>query len=440
MSLVTASIRPSGSSYRDALLARKPHKNPSELIDNLLKNNGGYLVYQEDIIAFLQKVCGLSGSYADTVRRGIARKKPEILEEAMPKILEGYCEKSDHPKEEAEQECAEFLKIIEDASSYMFGYNHSIAYCLLGYLCSYYRYYHPVEFITAFLNDAANDEDIRNGTLLARQYGISITSPKYGISRGEYAFDLESKTIAKGMSSIKYMGSKVADELYAISQQRSFDSFSDLLSVIAESTTIDTRQLSTLIHIDFFSEFGNQRELETIVDLWEFFKRGSAKQIKKDKIAGSYIEQIVRQHSTDRRKDGSEASSYTLIDVPAIIRECEKKVLSLGLNDYGVILKAKRFSDAMGYNGYISGKDEDRASLFVKDVFPVKRKKDGKQFGYNILTQSIGSGIESRFTVFNSTFNADPIKANDVIRCLKYRRDPKGYFTLERYQHIQDDD
>lgn len=121
MSLVTASIRPSGASYRDDLLARKPHRNPSALIDDLLKDNNGYLVYQEDIIAFLQKVCGLSGSYADTVRRGIARKKPEILEEALPKILEGYCEKSDHPRQEAEQECAEFLKITEDASSYMFG-------------------------------------------------------------------------------------------------------------------------------------------------------------------------------------------------------------------------------------------------------------------------------------------------------------------------------
>lgn len=41
MSLVTACIRPSGASYRDDLLARKPHKNPSEIIDNLLKDNLG---------------------------------------------------------------------------------------------------------------------------------------------------------------------------------------------------------------------------------------------------------------------------------------------------------------------------------------------------------------------------------------------------------------
>lgn len=41
MSLVTACIRPSGASYRDTLLARQEHHNPSPMIDELLKNNYG---------------------------------------------------------------------------------------------------------------------------------------------------------------------------------------------------------------------------------------------------------------------------------------------------------------------------------------------------------------------------------------------------------------
>lgn len=121
MSLVTACIRPSGASYRDDLLAKKPHHNPSALIDELLKNNLGYLVYQEDIIAFLQQICGLSGSDADNVRRAIGRKDVDRLQKALPQILEGYCAKSDQPRDVAEKEAKEFLQIIEDASSYMFG-------------------------------------------------------------------------------------------------------------------------------------------------------------------------------------------------------------------------------------------------------------------------------------------------------------------------------
>ena len=121
ITLVTACIRPSGASYRNDLLARKTHRNASRQIDELLKSNMGYLVYQEDIIKFLMEVCGLSGGEADTVRRGIAKKKMAILEASMPKILDGYCSRSSKPKEEAESEAKEFLQIIEDASSYMFG-------------------------------------------------------------------------------------------------------------------------------------------------------------------------------------------------------------------------------------------------------------------------------------------------------------------------------
>ena len=125
MSLVAASIRPSGASYRDKLLRRIPNKNPSKQIDDLLSDNIGYLVYQEDIIAFLQEICGLDGSTADSVRRGIAKKKMSILEQYMPQILDGYCSKSDKPRDIAEEEAKEFLQIIEDASSYMFGLSDS---------------------------------------------------------------------------------------------------------------------------------------------------------------------------------------------------------------------------------------------------------------------------------------------------------------------------
>lgn len=121
MSLVTAALRPSGASYRDDLMAHRLHYNPSELIDKLLEKNYGYLIYQEDVIKFLTDICGFSGSDADNTRRAIARKDEARLQEALPKILEGYCNKSSKPREVAEQEAKEFIQIIEDASSYMFG-------------------------------------------------------------------------------------------------------------------------------------------------------------------------------------------------------------------------------------------------------------------------------------------------------------------------------
>lgn len=133
------------------------------MIDDMLKDNYGYLVYQEDVLKFLQQICGLSGSAADNVRRAIARKQMDRLEQALPSIQDGYVEKSGKPREEAINELQEYIQILIDSSSYMFGYNHSIAYCMVGYLCAYLRYYHTPYFIMAYLNNAQNEDDIVGG-------------------------------------------------------------------------------------------------------------------------------------------------------------------------------------------------------------------------------------------------------------------------------------
>lgn len=436
MSLVTATIRPSGTSYRDELLSHKVHKNPSEIIDELLKDNLGYLIYQEDTIKFLQQICGLSGSEADNIRRAIGRKQKDRLDAAMPSILEGYCSKSTQPREVAEREAKEFLQVIEDSASYQFGYNHSVAYCLLGYLCAYYRYYHPLEFITSYLNNAANDDDIRNGTAYANRVGIKITMPKWGLSRGEYFFDSERNIIAKGLTSIKYMSASLADELYEMSRNKKYTRFVDVLADLDILTGCDTRQLDILIKLDFFSEFGNQRELLRITDLfYQTFKRGQAKQIKKSIVDGTPLEPIINKYAVGVTKSGGIAKSYTLLDVKSILQEAEDALKSVGMSDLNDIDKVRNFYDVMGYIGYISGKTEDRPKLYILDIFPVARKKDGKQFGYSILTKSIGSGKESRFTVFNNLYKTDPIKKGDIILCKGFERDGQ-YYTLTRYDKV----
>lgn len=436
MSLVTATIRPSGTSYRDDLLSHKVHKNPSEIIDELLKDNLGYLIYQEDTIKFLQQICGLSGSEADNIRRAIGRKQKDRLDAAMPSILEGYCSKSSQPREIAEQEAKEFLQVIEDSASYQFGYNHSVAYCLLGYLCAYFRYYHPLEFVTSYLNNAANDDDIRNGTSYANRVGIKITMPKWGLSRGEYFFDLEHRIIAKGLTSIKYMSAQLADELYAMSRKRKYTRFVDVLADLDTETSCDTRQLDILIKLDFFSEFGNQRELLRITDLfYQTFKRGQAKQIKKAIVDGTPLEPIISKYAVGVTKSGGIAKSYTLLDVRSILQEAEDAIKAVGMPDLSDIDKVRNFYDVMGYIGYVSGKPEDRPKLYVLDIFPLTRKKDNKQFGYSIITKSIGSGKESRFTIFNAVYKVDPIKKGDIILCKGFEREGQ-YYKMTRYEKI----
>ena len=261
LSLVNACIRPSGESYRDDLLKRKIHHNPSQIIDDMLSDNLGFLVYQEDTIAFLQQICGFSGSEADSVRRAIGKKKEDEINAALPKILDGYCSKSDKPREIAEKEAKEFLDVISSSSSYQFGKNHSIAYSMLSYLMGYYRYYYPTEFITAFLNCAKNDDDIQNGTRLAQDKECKIVSPIFRHSRAEYTCDASKKTIYKGLASIKHMSEKVADKLYKLSDKQYDDFLSLLVDLKQKGNSVSNNIIEMLIKIDYFSEFGEINEL-----------------------------------------------------------------------------------------------------------------------------------------------------------------------------------
>ena len=293
LSLVNASIRPSGESYRDRLLDRQSNKNPSEIIDELLSANNGFLVFQEDTIKFLTNICGLSGSDADNIRRAIGRKQRDRLEAALPSILEGYCSKSDKPREVAEQEANEFLRIIEDSSNYQFGYNHSTGYSMIGYICGYLRYYYPREFITSYLNNANNDDDIKLGTELAKQLQIPIHSIKFRHSTAKYSCD--ENGIYKGIASVKFLNEDAANDLYSIKDEK-FNTFVDLLARIKD-LRVDSRKLEILIKLDFFSEFGGINYLLACNTLFD--KYYGKKQMKKEKIFEDGLDyDIVRKYAS----------------------------------------------------------------------------------------------------------------------------------------------
>lgn len=438
MCLVTACVRPSGASYRDKLISRTPNKNPSQIIDDMLANNLGYLVYQEDTIRFLQEICGFSGSEADTVRRAIGHKDAQKLQEAIPKIMDGYCAKSDKPREIAEQEAKTFLQIIEDSSSYQFGYNHSVGYSILGYYCAYLRKYYPLEFITAFFNCSDTEEDFTNGAILAKERGIKIRSPKFRHSKADYFFDKESNSIYKGVMSIKYLSENVANELYEL-RDNQYNNFGECLIDISK-TSINARQLDILIKLDFFSEFGNQRELLQIVNIFQRFKYGTSQQAKtakkadyeNDKVMGN----IIARHSNGLTKSGKEAKTWTFEDLDAILVECSEYVLTLGLQDLGLKDKIANQMEYIGYIGITTDKPEDRAKIYVSDLRVMKSKDTGKPWGVCLKGQSLGSGKQTGYTVKYTTYNKDKIQNGDIIKILDWYKTQKGYFYITKYEKV----
>ena len=403
ITVINAALRPSGQSYRDDLLQRKIHKNPTPQIDEVLSNSLGYLVYQEQTIAFLQKVCGLSASYADTIRRAIGKKNKPVIDKAMPEILDGYCRNSPKPRTEAEEEAKEFLKVIEDASAYSFGYNHATGYSLLSYLCGYYKHYYPEQFIAAYLKNAANDDDINTGRAMAKRRGIRMTKPRFRQDNRTFYINQQDHTISDALSSIKGVGLKDAEALWNL-KDREYGTFVELLrDMTLYPGALNTAVIEKLIKLDYFREFGTTKRLLWLYD--EFY-------------------------------NGAHCFKTTL--VPASQQKRMNELIAIETGDSSVV------------DGFLSGmfdtKSDNQHAMVDKDdplevvryecellgapmtVLPEAYKgcyavlEVDEKYSPKIRMQSLTTGNVGMMKVLKKTFAANPLKAGSIIRLDRWQQ------------------
>lgn len=413
MNLVNASLRPSGESYRDKLLAGIPNKNPSKIIDDLLKENNGYLIFQEDTIAFLQDICGLSGSDADNIRRAIGRKQKDRLEDAMPQILEGYCSKSSKPRNIAEQEAKEFLQIIENSANYQFGKNHSTGYSILGYYCAMLRYYHPLEFTCSYLNNANNDEDIVNGEDLANLLNIEIKNPKFRFSRSEYFLDRESNSIYKGIKSIKNLNKNAGELLYSL-KDNNYNSFIELLVDIGKK--INSKQMTILISLDFFSEFGGIQKLLKVYEFYQTFY--GKKQLSKDKYPSlNKIFSKYAERETEKK--------YIFIDILPMLIAIEKHIKDNGTDTIELI---KTYFEFCG-NCNIIDKSMGNKCI-ITDI--------NTKYTPRITLYGIGNGKLKDVKIYKKDFKQDPLEIGDVISIKGYQIKNKKKKEGDKWIELED--
>ncbi|MFI2856963.1 PHP domain-containing protein [Paenibacillus sp. JSM ZJ436] len=284
MTALNGIIRPAGDSIRDNFVKGIPHDNKIKEINVFLSKTLGYLIYQEQIMTWLNEFCAYDMAQSDMVRRGIAKKGG--TEKLTPEIKQGfldYCsEKFDYPLDHLNKVVDENLKVIKDASDYGFSENHSCPYSILGFKGAYLRHYYPLEFITTqlIINENKKDKTTKIVEFMKNHTDIKILPIKFRKSRSGYIMSKSDNAIYKGIKSIKDLSEAVAEELYALRDNK-YDTFIDLLVDINDNTKTNKSQALILIKLNFFSEFGNISEL---VELHKQFYEGEHKYKK------SYVE------------------------------------------------------------------------------------------------------------------------------------------------------
>lgn len=361
MSMANGAIRPAGASYRDELSTGKYHDNGHEALNKFLAPTLGYLVYQEQIIEFLHSFCGYTMGEADIVRRGFAKKTG--TDKFIPKIKEGFIktmkEKYNVGEEESNKLIESFIQVIIDASSYLFSLNHATPYSFLGYVVGWLRRYYKLETVTTALNIYEGDSDKCLEILqYAKKHNIELKPIKFGKSGSFYTMDKESNAIYKGISSVKYLNNKIADELLELSSNE-YNSFTDLLKDIKEKTSINSRQLNVLTSLNFFSDFGKNKYLLNVIEIYDKFAK--AKIIAKKKME----ELGVTDYLMNKYAGKETKSQYRELDNQGLINELCSRLTDESVD---VVEQVKLEMEYLGYTTYINSNFADYYYIVINFI------------------------------------------------------------------------
>ena len=352
----------------------------------------------------------------------------------IPKIKEGF-ENNAKIKYSLSQEKSDeiidmFCQCVLDATRYSFNRSHDYSYTIIAYESAYLRTHYPLEYLTCCFNTYIDKPDkINEVTEYCINNNIKIFNPKFRYSKAEYFFNKENNSIYKGTKSIKFMNTDVSDKLYDL-RDNQYNSFVDLLYDIWE-TGIDTRQLDILVKLDYFSEFGNSKELLRIISLCATFKNGKAKSFSKEKLANDEV--LYRMVA---RNSNETAKKFSILNCKNILDEAEFYIKSIGIQDFMFKDKALFQEEYMGYIDIKTQKKEDRPNIMILDIREMKKIGESRPWGVSVTGQSIGSGIRSNYTIRYQDFCKEEFDKYDIIKISKFHKTPKGYWVIDGYRRL----
>jgi DNA polymerase-3 subunit alpha len=211
---MNALYRPGPMQWIDDFISRKHGRRQIEYLHpktkNALENTYGVLVYQEQVMQIAKDLCGFSGGQADTLRKGVAKKKPEVLEALKKDFINGALKNSDISKAKME----EFWTSLEAFAAYCFPKAHASCYATIAYWTAYLKAHYPAAFMAALMTSDYDDID-RLAIEIAecKKMGVEVLPPDVNQSFHEFAVIPGEDKIRFGMDAIKNVGHGAVEEI-----------------------------------------------------------------------------------------------------------------------------------------------------------------------------------------------------------------------------------
>ena len=339
------------NNYADRKNKRKPvepiHAELSEVLNEILGDTYGLIVYQEQVMAIAQKVAGFSLGRADLLRKAMGKKNKEILDKEYIPFEAGM--KTNGFGNAA---IKRLWDVLIPFSDYAFNRAHSAGYGVVSYWTAYLKANYPTEYMAALLTSVRDDKD-KSALYLSecRRMGIQVLPPDVNESDAEYT--PRGTDIRFGLAAIRNVGEGVVASIKSGRDSKGrYQSFGDFLAKV-DAQVCNKKTIESLIKAGAFDSLGHTRKglmavyLEAIdsvietkraeaigqFDLFGAESATSVSNVALDIPAGEWEKAMLLSY--EREMLGLYVSDHPLLGVEHVLRSGTDMSISELLDDGG---------------------------------------------------------------------------------------------------------
>jgi len=263
---LNALYRPGPMDLIPSFVARKHGREevayPHPLVEAVLSETYGIMVYQEQVMQTAQILGGYSLGGADLLRRAMGKKKAEEMAQHRQIFADGAAKNGI-----VEPKANEIFDLMESFAGYGFNKSHAAAYSLLAYHTAWLKVHHTVEFFCANMTvEMDNTDKLKVLFEDAVKMGLAFEPPN--INRGGHRFEPVSNTVIRyGLGAVRGTGQQAIESIVAARQAGGdFTSLFDFC-VRIDRTRVNKRSVEALIKAGAFDDLDlNRASLVASID------------------------------------------------------------------------------------------------------------------------------------------------------------------------------
>jgi DNA polymerase-3 subunit alpha len=227
------------------------------LMEPILKNTYGCMVYQEQVMEIVRSLAGYSYGRSDLVRRAMSKKKHDVMAKERTSFVYGTDGVDGAIKRGVPENVANHIfDEMMDFASYAFNKAHAACYAVVAYRTAYLKHYYPTELFAATINGYRQNPDTVSAYVYdAKRLGIRILPPD--VNRSLALFNVEDNAIRFGLSSVRNVSETVMRDV--VEDRKNKGPFKNFEDFVNRTHGLNKRMLEGLIAAGGFDSMGYTR-------------------------------------------------------------------------------------------------------------------------------------------------------------------------------------